>query len=157
MDPNPEICAMHRRALLAAAILTSLPGAGALAQDRATPEEAKALAIKAAQYLKEVGAEKAFAAFNAGSGPWRDRDLYVYVADPDCKVVAHGTMPALVGRTLDSLKDVDGKPIIQQVVAVKDAGWVDYKWQNPATKAIELKSTYVVRVGDHAVAVGAYR
>lgn len=148
---------MNRRSFIAAAVLTALVGRGAKALDRATPEEAKAMAIKAAQYFKEAGAEKAFTAFNAKDGPWHDRDLYVYVADPECKILAHGAMPALVGRTLDTLKDVDGKPIVQQVAAIKDAGWVDYKWQNPGSKAIEPKTTYVVRVGDYAVAVGAYK
>jgi cytochrome c len=148
---------MHRRSLLAIALLASLLTGVAQAQDRATPEDAKAMAMKAADYLKEAGAEKAFAAFNASGAPWHDRDLYVYVADPNCKILAHGAMPTLVGRTLDTLKDVDGKPIVQQAVAVKQAGWVDYKWQNPTSKAIEAKTTYVVHVGDYVVAVGAYK
>jgi cytochrome c len=52
-----------------------------VAAGQATPAEAKAMAIKAAEYLKAVGPEKAFPEFNAKDGPWRDRDLYVFVDD----------------------------------------------------------------------------
>ena len=38
----------------------------------------------------------------------------------------------------------------------QDAGWVDFKWQNPLTKAVEPKSMYEVRVGEYVVGVGAY-
>lgn len=46
---------------------------------------------------------------------------------------------------------------MQEMIAVKDVGWVDYKWQNPVTKAIEAKATYMVRVGQLSVGVGAYK
>jgi signal transduction histidine kinase len=72
-------------------------------------------------------------------------------------MAAHGTNPGLIGKSLMEFKDVDGKPITVETLAVKDAGWVDYKWQNPLTKAVEPKTSYVVRVGDYAVVVGAYK
>ena len=115
------------------------------------------MAVKAAQYLKEAGPDTAFAAFNDKAGPWHDRDLYVFVNDESCKTLAHGGNQALIGKTLAALKDVEGKPFIQDIAAVKDAGWVDYKWQNPVTKVIEPKVTYVVRVGQYSVGVGAYK
>jgi len=148
---------MKIRHLLVLIMLTGLLAAGAYAADRATPDEAKAMAIKAAQYLKEVGPDSAFAAFNDRQGPWHDRDLYVFVNDATCKTFAHGGNQALVGKTLATLKDVEGKPFMQDIAAIQDAGWVDYKWQNPVTKAIEPKVTYVVRVGQFSVGVGAYK
>src|SRR4051812_18894501 len=54
-----------------------------LAAGQASPDEAKAMAIKAAEYLKSVGPEKALPAFTAKEGPWHDRDLYVTVEDAD--------------------------------------------------------------------------
>ena len=115
------------------------------------------MATRAAQYLKDAGPETAFAAFDAAAGPWHDRDLYVFVSDPSCKMLSHGANRALIGKQLFNLKDVDGKPIMQEIVAVKEAGWVEYKWQNPVTKAIEPKMSYVVRVGEYSVGVGAYK
>ncbi len=148
---------MKIRSLLVLIMLTCLLAAGARAGDRATPDEAKAMAVKAAQYLKEAGPDTAFAAFNAKDGPWHDRDLYVFVNDASCKTLAHGGNQALVGKTLATLKDVEGKPFMQDIAAIQDAGWVDYQWQNPVSKAIEAKVTYVVRVGDYSVGVGAYK
>jgi hypothetical protein len=125
--------------------------------DRATPDEAKAFATKAAAYLKEVGPEKAFAAFSAKDGPWHDRDLYVIVQDNDVNVLAHGTNPGFIGKNMTNLRDVDGKPFVREISAVKTTDWIDYKWQNPVTKAVEPKTSYVVRVGDYVVVVGAYK
>ena len=141
--------------LLFAATLLSAPAAHAAGQ--ATPDEAKAMAIKAADYLKSAGPDKAFATFDAKEGPWHDRDLYVYVLDNAGIMVAHGANPGLIGKSLMEFKDLDGKPITQDALAVKDAGWINFKWQNPLTKAVEPKTAYVVRTGDYAVVVGAYR
>jgi hypothetical protein len=128
----------------------------AFAAGQATPDEAKAMAIKAAEYLKAVGPDKAFPEFDAKDGPWHDRDLYVIVQDSQGVMVAHGTMPAIIGKSMLDLKDVDGKPFNRETQAIKDAGWVEFKWQNPLTKAVEPKRQYIVRVGDYLVGVGAY-
>jgi cytochrome c len=127
------------------------------AAGQATPDEAKAMAIKAAEYLKSAGPDKAFAEFDAKAGSWHDRDLYVYVLDNTGVMVAHGTNPGLIGKSLLEFKDVDGKPITQDTLAVKDTGWINFKWQNPLTKAVEPKTAYVVRTGDYVVVVGAYK
>jgi cytochrome c len=123
---------------------------------QATPDEAKAMAIKAADYLKSVGPEKAFPEFNAKEGPWRDRDLYVFVDDAKGVMVANGTNPGLIGKSVVELRDVDGKAFHHEILAITDAGWVDFKWRNPVTNAIEPKTTYEIRVGDYIVGVGAY-
>jgi len=138
-------------------LLTSLFGTVAQAADRGSPEEARAMAIKAAQYLRDAGPDTAFPAFTAKDSPWHDRDLYVFVSDQSSKMFANGGNPALVGRTLPNVRDVDGKSIPAAMAAVKDAEWVEYKWQNPTTKEIESKVAYVVRVGEFSVGVGAYK
>lgn len=70
----------------------------AQAADRATPDDAKAMAVKAAKYLEENGKDNAFAAFDAKEGPWHDRDLYVFVIDPAGEMLAHGATPRLSAR-----------------------------------------------------------
>jgi hypothetical protein len=126
------------------------------AAGQATPDEAKTMAIKAAEYLKAVGPEKAFPEFTAKDGPWYDRDLYVIVQNNQGVMLVNGPFPALVGRNVLNLKDPDGEPFNQDQQAITDAGWVHFRWMNPATKAIEPKTTYVVRVGDYLLIVGAY-
>jgi len=145
------------------AILACLPLTAALlfapvahAAGLASPDDAKEMAIKADEYLKSVGPEKAFADFDAKDGPWHDRDLYVTVQDSKGVMVAHGTNAGLIGKVVLDLKDVDGKPFNHEVQAIKDAGWVEFKWQNPISKAVEAKRQYTVRVGEYVVGVGAY-
>ncbi|HEX3399079.1 MAG TPA: cache domain-containing protein [Acetobacteraceae bacterium] len=137
-------------------ILPLLFTATAFGADSGTPDEAKAMAIRAGELLKTDGPEKAFPEFEKGAA-FHDRDLYVMVYDQSGKCVSHGANPALIGKTLIDLKDTDGKYLIKDLVAVEDAGWVDYKWPHPATKKIEPKTTYVVRVGNYRVGVGAYK
>jgi cytochrome c len=129
---------------------------GAYAGEVGTPDEAKAMAIRAADLLRSAGPEKAFPVFDKDA-EFHDRDLYVMVYDVAGKNVSHGANPALIGKNLIDLKDSDGKFMIHDFVAIKDANWVDYKWPNPTTKKIEPKTTYVVRVNDYLVGVGAYK
>ncbi|WP_119422114.1 cache domain-containing protein [Desertibaculum subflavum] len=132
--------------------------APAQAAGGASPDEAKAMAMKAAEFLKSNGKDKAFAVFNdKANANFRDRDLYVFVVDNSGVTVSHGTNHALIGKSLLNIKDVDGKPFVQEMIAIKESGWVDYKWQNPQTKAVEPKTSYVVRVGDVVIGVGAYK
>jgi cytochrome c len=71
-----------------------------------TPEEARAMAEKAALYLSENGEDKAFAAINDPSGPFRRGDLYVFVHDTTGMVRTHGGNPALIGKNTVRLMDV---------------------------------------------------
>jgi hypothetical protein len=151
-----EIDSMRQRRSLIIGAAALLLAPRAFAAGQASPDDAKAMAIKAAEYLKANGPEKAFPEFTAKEGPWHDRDLYVTVQDSKGVMVMHGTNPGLVGRAVLELKDVDGKPFNHEVQAVKDAAWVNYKWQNPMTKTVESKSQYTIRVGEYVVGVGAY-
>ena len=78
----------------------------AWAAGQATPDDAKAMAIKAAEFLKAEGPDKAFPLFDAKDSAWHDRDLYVTVEDSKGVMVAHGTNPGLIGRSMLDLKDV---------------------------------------------------
>ena len=142
---------------LVAAAMMAWSGLTALADDRGTPEEAKAMVEKAAALLKAEGPEKAFPQFNDQKGPFNDRDLYVFVQNRDAVNVASGGNPALLCKNVGNLKDVDGKPFIRDMQAVKDRGSVEYKFINPETKAVETKISYVIWVNDYLVGVGAYK
>jgi signal transduction histidine kinase len=143
--------------LLVFVMLASLLGVAAHAGDRGTPEEAKAMAIKAAEYLKQAGPETAFSAFNTKDAAWHDRDLWVFVWNTDGKCLFSGASPALIGKTLPDLKDADGIPMVRNFIAVKDAGWTDFKWLDPITRQISAKTAYIIAVGDMRVGVGAYK
>jgi len=131
----------------------------AFADDRGTPEQAQALAKKAAQHVKEVGAEKAFADFT-NDPAWHDRDLFVYAYDFKGICVANGGVKALVGKDMSEATDpITGAKIVADQIKIATGageGWHEYHFSNPATKKIEQKKTYLIRVGDHYLGVGAY-
>jgi cytochrome c len=79
------------------------------------------------------------------------------VQNRDAVNVAFGGNPALLGKNVGNLKDVDGKPFIREMQALKDSGMVEYKFINPETKSVETKVSYVIWVGDYLVGVGAYK
>ena len=113
------------------------------------------MALAAAAFLRANDPEIAFQAFN-GDPAWKDRDLYVYVFENTGVMRAHGTIPALIGRDLSDLRDIDGQLIARAILAVESEGWVEYKWRNPITNAVEQKAAYIIRVDGFALGVGAY-
>lgn len=133
----------------------------ALAADKGTPDEAVAMVKKAVALIKSDGKEKAFAAISDPTNTtFHDRDLYIYVYDLNGVALAHGNNPKMVGKPLIGLKDNEGKPMIKEMVDLaksKGKGWVDFKWPNPVTKAVEAKSGYIEKVDDMLVGSGIYK
>jgi cytochrome c len=125
-----------------------------------TAKEAQTLVEKGMAYIKANGKEKAFAEFTDTKGKFIDRDLYIFVVDFKGLTLAHGGNPKLVGKDMSELKDSDGKFFIKafiELAKTKGSGWVDYKWQNPVTKNIEPKSTYIQRYEDYFLGCGIYK
>lgn len=132
----------------------------AVAADKGSAEEATALVKKAVAYLKANGKEKAFAEFSNPNGQFKDRDLYIAVNDMNGKMLAHGANPKLIDKNLIDLKDVEGKNFVKgfiELAGSKGKGWVDYKWPNPVTKAVEQKSSYIEKVDDLIIICGIYK
>ncbi|MDQ0666382.1 cache domain-containing protein [Pseudomonas sp. W2I6] len=126
---------------------------------RATPEHARALRNKAVKALEKdpVGTLKAI---NAMQGGFLQDDLYVFVVDLDTqRYVAHGTTPRLVNTDFSKIKDPDGKPVGEPILAVmaeQDQGEYRYRWKNPVTGKVENKHAYLRKTGHFMVAVGYY-
>lgn len=145
-------------ALVAAAFCIALPSYAA--DDRAKPEEAKAMLAKAVAHIKAVGHEKAYADFMTKPGPWVDRDLYITVYDMAGKTLAHGANSRLVGKDNMKLQDANGKFHIQErmdMVKAKGQGQQDFAFLNPMNKQIEPKLMFFVRVDDVVVSCGSYK
>ena len=146
-----------------AALSLSLVAASpaALAADKGSPDEAVAMVKRAVALIKSDGKEKAFAAIaDPSNTSFHDRDLYIYVYDLNGVALAHGNNPKMVGKPLIGLKDNEGKAMIKEMVdtaKTKGKGWVDFKWPNPVTKAVESKSGYVEKVDDMLVGSGIYK
>ena len=156
---------MRVLSLLAIAITlgTALPAA---AQDQpnrracaqATRPVAQALAERAAAHLQRAGREQAFKDFQDPAGGFLDGDLYVFVFDFEGNLVASGGFPHAVGQNLIHHHEpapTNTRGIIK-VATEQGKGWFEYLWVNPCSRRRETKISYVIRVGDLIVGVGAY-
>ena len=153
------------RYLVVLSLATLTMFAPAVAAEFGTKEEAIAMVKRVQEQFKKEGPEATFKAVSDKSvKEYHDRDLYPFVYDMRGANkglnVAHGARPALIGKILIDLKDQDGKYLIREMVDLANGpghGWVDYKWPNPITSKIEDKSSYIEKMGDYFVGVGAYR
>ncbi len=137
----------------------------AQAADFGTKDEAIAMVKKVQALYKDKGFDETVKAIHdPANKDLHDKDLYPTIYKTDGSVVAHGAKPALVGKNLMDAKDPDGKTYIKDrmdQLAKSGGGWLDYKFQNPVTKAIEDKTTYTEKLEDkgvtYALSVGAYK
>ncbi|MFT3817137.1 MAG: cache domain-containing protein [Rubrivivax sp.] len=149
--------------LLAAAATFAAAGtlpAVAAAEERAKPDEAKAMLAKAIAHIKAVGKDKAFADFMQKPGPWVDRDLYITVFDLSGKTLAHGANARLVGKDNLNMQDANGKFHVKErleIVKAKGKGQQEFAFLNPMTKQIEPKVMFFEKVDDVVVACGSYK
>jgi cytochrome c len=149
------------RRLLLASVASLVMVGSVSAQERATKDEAVAMAKAAFDHMKKVGAEKAYADFSNDKANWTKKDMYVMVYDNSSVCLAHGANAKLVGKNLSALKDANGAAIVPGLLAAagKGGGWFDYDWPHPETKKIEGKTTYAIRQPDGTgfIGVGVYR
>jgi signal transduction histidine kinase len=57
-------------------------------------------------------------------------------------------------------KDADGTLVMKEMVGVakdKGKGSIDYKWENPKTKVVEQKSSFVEKVDGVVLGCGYYK
>jgi signal transduction histidine kinase len=144
---------------IGAFVIASAFCAATPAMAAATAESTKAFVEKAVAHVKSVGKEKAFADFSKTDGPFIDGELYMFCFAPDGMTLAHGGNPALLGKNLITVKDPDGLASTAALIKTgmeQGAGWVDFKWPNPASKKVEQKSSYVVKVDDKTVCGSGY-
>jgi signal transduction histidine kinase len=142
----------------ACAMLLLLAVVPALAEESGSATDAKAMLERAVAAVK-TDETKALAAFNSGSGGFKDRDLYVFCARRDGRVDAH-IDPTQLGRDLRDLYDVDGVAFGQEMLAIAQDGdikAVSYMWPKPNSRVPAQKVSFVTRVADQICGVGYYK
>jgi len=148
-----------RRTVLLAAGLFCVRAIGAFAADRGSPDDAKALALKAAELVRSEG-DKAFDTIDQRPGPLTDRDLYITVIDRKGVMRASGFNKNLIGANTWDAEDPDGQKFVQGFWKAVDndthQGWLTYKFVDPVTKKIAQKRTFLVQVGDYVLTCGSY-
>lgn len=115
---------------------------------------------KASAFVKAQGREKGLTELNTPGGQFVKGELYVFAYDMNSTIVGHPINPKLIGKNLLEVPDADGKFFrkeIQELAKTKGTGWVDYKYKNPKTNAIEGKTTYIKKEGDLILCCGVYK
>jgi cytochrome c len=105
---------------------------------------------KGIDFLNTQGKDKALAEFSNPKGQFVKDGFFIYVLDPDAKVLASPEADS-VGKVFLGKKDVDGKLYIEAVIkesSAKDSGSVDYKGENPLTKKAEPRTVSYQKLGD---------
>ncbi|MDE1545189.1 cache domain-containing protein [Dechloromonas agitata] len=127
---------------------------------RSTADDARNLLNAASAEVKKLGIAKAAASFNDTRGSFVRDDLYVFAVNLQSgKFEAHGMNPTWVGTDATDLHDVEGKPLIKEMLELaktKGEGTVDYVWRNPVTNAVEKKRTFIRRENGSLIGVGFY-
>ena len=126
----------------------------------ATPAQARAFLKRAVQAIR-AAPQETLAEFDKPDGRFIEDDLYIFVIDAKTgRFVAHGAMPRMRGTAGLDLRDKNGLPIIQNMIAQvrrKSTGELEYLWKNPLTQRTETKHTLFEAVGDNIIAVGYYQ
>jgi methyl-accepting chemotaxis protein len=145
----------------AVTLLKSVAGYNLGTREHGNAEEAEAIVKQGLAFFKAHGKAALLDEINKlGKGQFIDRDLYLMaIGIDDYKFCAHGNNPRVIGNGPTS-KDVDGKFFVKEMAELARGGgqgWVDYKWAHPVTNEVRLKSSYVERAGDLAIACGIYK
>jgi signal transduction histidine kinase len=131
----------------------------ALKSHAESPEQAVRLVKSAAAFYQANGLEKTLDELSNAKGQFREGEVYVFAYDLTGSMLAHPNN-SLIGHNLTDVPDPDGKYFRRdfiQTAMTKGSGWVDYKYQNPKTKAMDLKSTYVQKADDIIICCGIFK
>ena len=127
---------------------------------RSTSDDARKLLDASSAQIKKQGMAKALASFNDTRGNFIHDDLYVFAVNLQSgKFEAHGMNPKWTGTDASDLHDVEGKPLVKEMLALaksKGEGTVDYVWRNPVTNTVEKKRTFIRRENGSLIGVGFY-
>lgn len=156
---------MRMCATLFACLMGLFCSSQAVAAANSTEAQALALIQQAQAYIKKHGQDAAFAEFNRLDSPFNslsdinpNADLYLYTLDYTGYQAVHGKNPKIRGKVMMEMRDSEGVPLIQLMVAKckssSGKGWVAYKWPHPISKEVEPKKGYVERIAGTKVCLG---
>jgi len=127
---------------------------------RSTADDARKLLDMASAEVRKSGIRSAAGKFNDTRGSFVRDDLYVFAVNLESgKFEAHGMNPKWVGTDASDLHDVEGHPLIREMIDLarsRGEGTVDYVWRNPVTNAVEKKRTFIRRENGSLIGVGFY-
>jgi hypothetical protein len=150
---------MKRIRTFTVALLVLFCSISIAAAQSATKEECVVKCHEAAALVISKGLEEAVKEIGDPNGPFVWKDSYVFLMDLDGKMLAHPFKPELT--KLDHcllITDPTGKALFVHFVNLArkvGSGWIEYMWPKPGKSTPSKKLTYIYRVPDHDLFVGA--
>jgi hypothetical protein len=114
---------------------------------------------RASALVADQGPE-AFPLLRDKTGPFVFMDTYVFVDTLNGVELVNPAQPSLEGKDIYWLKDVKGKPLVEEYIAAAmkhGSAWVDYYWYKPGQNTPARKQAYVRMIfsGQDAYIVGS--
>jgi signal transduction histidine kinase len=129
------------------------------AAEQATKEECVVKSHAAAAIINSQGLEAAIKAISNPKGPFVWKDSYVFLMDLNGKMLAHPFQPELAQQEhVLLLTDPTDKAMFVHFVNLArntGHGWVEYMWPKPGKSTPSKKLTYIYRVPNQNLFVGA--
>lgn len=146
-----NLAALRLAAAAALLILLALPAAAEDPLSRYAYKNTRDLVslVEDAAGLVETKGEDAFKDFSVKGSRWLEGNTYVFVYADDGTVAFHPISPELVGKRMASLRDIDGKTVVQQLMeigqlpAADASGWVFYRWQDQRQLTPVWKASFI--------------
>ena len=124
-----------------------------------TAEEAMTLVERALQVRRGLSPAQFLQVLTDPAQGFHDRDMYVFVLDPEGRYRAFAGNPAKVGTRVQDVPGIDGDAMMRAIytqVAVAP-GWVEYDITNPATGRVAAKMSYMYPLDGMAIGCGVYQ
>lgn len=136
-------------------VVETTPTAGDLSD---AGRKAEDLVRKAADYIKQNGRETGLAEINKPNGMFTNGTNYVFAMDFTGSMLADPFDHNIVGKNQFDLQDLNGKYINRDLISKAKAGggFEVYHWQNPVTKNMDCKKTYVLPMEGYFIASGYF-
>lgn len=124
-----------------------------------TADEAFALVKKATALFRIAGMDVLQRITTDAEKQFSDRDMYVFAFDRQGQYRAFAGNESKLEVNLLKVPGLDGRKLVDDAFALPDkGGWVDYSIENPVTKRVEWKSSYIERISDDVViGCGVYK
>lgn len=137
-------------------LVTAVPS---MAAEAATKEECVEMCRNAAALINSKGKEAAIEQISDQDGPFVWKDSYVFLMNMDGKMLAHPFRPELTKKDhVLLMTDPTDKALFVHFVNLarqRGEGWVEYMWPKPGKTTPQKKITYIYRVPDTDLFVGA--
>ncbi len=150
---------MKKLIIVTVCLMVGLCAANAWAEGQATKEECVIKSNEAAAIITAQGLDAAIKAISDPRGPFVWKDSYVFLMDLEGKMLAHPFQPELTQQEhVLLLTDPTDKAMFVHFVNLArnvGHGWVEYMWPKPGKTTPSKKLTYIYRVPNQDLFVGA--